>query len=132
MKRIGLFIVVIIFAGSTLSSCATIRSIFQTQYYSYDSFRISVANYDRVTAPSEGTFATVSTYYESLKNHSVEHLESGTIARHELRKFLTERDLPNVSGNISFLESVGNNVFTFYSDDENYYVILYCEKDEKE
>jgi len=103
----------------------------KTQYY-YEIFRISKTNYYSVSLPSTATFNTIKNYRNQLKNYSVEFISSGTDAtQDDIYSLITQRGMSPTEANqeISFLNSIGNDLFYFqYIPDSNYYIILYLEK----
>ena len=104
----------------------------KTQYYFYEVFRISKANYNSVSLPSSITFNAIKSYRNSLKNYSVEFIGSGTDAtQSDIYSLLTQRGMTpsETNSEISLLNSVGNNVLLFqYVYDNNFYIIMYVEK----
>jgi len=132
MKRNGLFVIAIIFAGLFLSSCATAPET-RTQYYSFEWFRISIENFNSVPDRTENTFEAVLAYIEHLRRYSAGHLLDGTdITENDLREFLAQTlglSQEFIDANISYLRSLGNVFFIFeYLPDNNYLVIMYYQR----
>ena len=88
----------------------------KTQYYYYEFFRISKANYNSVSLPSSATFNAIKSYRNSLKNYSVEFIASGTDAtQQDIYDLMTSRGISASDANneISLMNSIGNDVLIF-------------------
>jgi len=133
MKRNGLFVTAMIFAGFFLNSCATTEPERRTQYYSQEWFRISIENFYSVLERTEDTFEAVLAYIEHLKRYAAEHLLEGTgITEADIYEFLVQHagfSQEVIDASISFLRLMGNGYFIFeYLPDNNYYLIFYIER----
>jgi len=82
--------------------------------------------------PVSATFATVKNYRDSLKSYMIDFVGSGTDAtQSDIYNLLTQKGMTPTDANneISFLNSVGNNVgIFFHATDNTLYVIIYLEK----
>jgi len=138
MKKIGFVIFGILVAGIFLNSCDTGSEAkpnsnpILTQYYYYEVFRITKANYNTVSTPSSATFSAIKSYRDSLYNLRVSFAGSGTdMTQNDIYTLLTTRgfSVAETNNEIFLLNTVGNDVLTFEdAESSNNYVIVYLQK----
>lgn len=130
MKRIGISVIAVIFIAALLSSCATTGTGVRVQHYSYNAFRISLADFHSAPPLTDASFSGILTHVQMLMNYSVEDIPGTIMSEHELYEFLMQRGFTpeNANMEISHLNSVGNNFFIFmFAHDDNYCVVMYLE-----
>jgi hypothetical protein len=130
MKRIGLLVAGFII-GIFLIGCENSTSP-ETQYYYYESFTMTIADFKTVNPPVSYSFNATKNYKEALKAMKVENMGSGTDAtRSDIYKLLTDAQYSSSEANetIAAINSGGNAVIAFYFiSDSSLYAILYLEK----
>jgi hypothetical protein len=128
-KRSVLVVLIIIGLGLFMAGCEMEPEV---QLYDFDSILIQKTAFDAVPLPTVPTFDAVKIYWNSLKARADDSdFDSGTCTEDELRDLLDNggMSLYQIDGEISFLNTVGNNVFTFeYRHDAAQYLVLYVEK----
>ncbi|MDR0448800.1 MAG: hypothetical protein LBH07_09050 [Treponema sp.] len=129
MKKIGFIIVGIIIAGLFFNSCATETGT--TGQYTYELFRLTKANFNRVPQPETANFNAGKAFKDSLRRYSVQNHGSGVASQGEIRSLLVKQGATRAYANnaVKYLNTIGNNVLWFnYAQDDSFNVVLYLEK----
>ncbi|MDR1868021.1 MAG: hypothetical protein LBQ77_07130 [Treponema sp.] len=103
------------------------------QYYYYESFRVSITNFNSVDKSNRETFDAIKNVRNQLNQYSVEFMGSDTgIVQADIYTLLTQHGSTPSDANtrISDLNRIGNAIaaFTYVYDRDNYYIIFYVEK----